>query len=107
MDVSTTTALGNPHKLVCKTETTPTSSCHKTDGTRADEGEAGEKPDHTVFNDLKQDGTQTQATKKFCNFAVNNGLTDSSGLPQELRLILYKAAFPEMDRSIVYKRPDD
>ncbi|EMD95538.1 hypothetical protein COCC4DRAFT_55066 [Bipolaris maydis ATCC 48331] len=107
MGIPTTTALGAPHESVCKTETTSASSSHETGGTRADEGEAGEKPNHTVSNDPKQDVTQTQAKKRFCTFAVNNGLTDSPGLPPELRLMVYKAAFPEMDPFLVYESPDD
>lgn len=106
MDIPTTTASEAPHESVCKTETTPTSSYHETGRTRANEGEAGEKSNHTASKDPKQNVPQKQATKKFCTFAVNNGLTGSPGLPPELRLMVYKAAFPEMGPSIVYEKPD-
>ncbi|EUC50836.1 hypothetical protein COCMIDRAFT_32031 [Bipolaris oryzae ATCC 44560] len=107
MDIPTTAASEDPHELACKTETTPSSPYYETGSTSADEEEADKKPDRIVSDDTKQDVTQTQATKKFCTFAVNNGLTGSPGLPPELRLMVYKAAFPEMDPSIVYKRFDD
>lgn len=103
MDVPTTTALGAPHESFCKTETTPTSPHHEPGDIRANKGGAGKESDYTVSNNPKQDMTQTQTTKKFCTFAVNNGLTDSPGLPPELRLMVYKAAFPEMEGSIVYE----
>jgi hypothetical protein len=42
--------------------------------------------------------------KTHCTFAVHTGLTDSPALPPEVRLEVYKKAFPEMDRSVV-RRP--
>ncbi|USP76207.1 hypothetical protein yc1106_03481 [Curvularia clavata] len=72
---------------------------------RADTGPTDTTHSRTVSHTSDLNGNQPPTTKRFCTFAVDTGLTHSPGLPEELRLMVYKAAFPEMNRPVYEKDP--
>lgn len=89
------------HELICKADPISPSTHNDTDDICASEARTDEVHACTVSGTSSSNATQSPNTKQFCTFAVNTGLTHSRGLPPELRLKVYKAAFPEMDRSTV------
>lgn len=65
------------------------------------DSDSGDEYNDGISIPTESEVTLDPATKLFCTFAVHTGLTDSPGIPLELRLSIYEAAFPETDRSIV------
>jgi hypothetical protein len=59
--------------------------------------------DETGSDTSNSNEADTPPPKTHCTFAVHTGLTDTPELPVEMRLEVYKHAFPEMDRTVVDK----
>lgn len=78
-----------------------------TDGICPDRGQTVEVRNRTISHTSESSATQPPTIMRFCTFAVDTGLTHSPGLPPELRLMVYKAAFPEMDQPIGDEEPED